>query len=339
MELVSRINVPDGDKTRRICLYHGDLTELPPDHAVDILLVSAFPNDYAPTPGSLIGALHQAGLSLSELSANKAADLRLTNGFWLSQRLDDRHGGLNVARVLCFEPGQLGSPPEVVSYLFRGLFPFLNEDDATIAMPLVAVGDQGWEVNEVLPPLLEAAVAWLGRGLPVQELKIVERSAHVLEPAKKVFDQFAASSPHIDQPDGEKAYDVFISYSIKDQPAAECFASALRARRPQAKIFDFRNSIDKGLSYQQEIDNAIERCRRIVAILSPDYFMSPECTEELMMARLRNKRADRGVLLPVYWRGLDGDLALWLRALNYSDCREEDTAKLADAARHEGPHA
>ena len=97
--------------------------------------------------------------------------------------------------------------------------------------------------------------------------------------------------------------------------------------------------IDKGLSYQQEIDNAIERCRRIVAILSPDYFMSPECTEELMMARLRNKRADRGVLLPVYWRGLDGDLALWLRALNYSDCREEDTAKLADAARHEGPHA
>ena len=342
MKLISKIDVRGGDEVRRIGLYHGDLTKQSPEHAVDILIVSAFPDDYTPTHGSLIGALDQGGLSISALSMNKAFDLRSTSGFWLSQPLRGQNGSLNIGRVLCFEPSIIGTPPDTVGELFRGLFPFLKDDhDAIIAMPLVAVGDQGWPPSAIVPPLLEAAVKWFGRGLPVRELKIVERSLERLEPLKREFDCFAdkflgfvGDSP-IDLSDDKKDYDVFVSYSSRDQVAADKFGHALRVQRPEIKIFDFRNSIAKGVSYQQVIDKAIESCRRIVAILSPDYFESPECVEEIMMSRLRNKRADGGVLLPIYWRDLGGDLSLWLQILNYSDCREADEARIAAAACHE----
>ena len=342
MKLISNIDVRDGDEVRRIGLYHGDLTKIPPEHAVDILIVSAFPDDYTPTDSSLIGALDKAGLSISTLSMNKAFDLRLTNGFWLSKPINARNGRLNIGRILCFEPTIIGKPPKIVGELFRGLFPFLKDNhDAIIAMPLVAVGDQGWAANEIIPPLLEAAVKWLGRGLPVRELKIVVRSPEMIDLLKKEFDRFAgnlsgfAGGSPADFPDGEKDYDVFISYCSKDQAVAEQFGRTLHMQRPITKIFDFRNSIDTGVSYQQEIDTAIESCRRIVAILSPEYFESPECTEEIMMSRLRNKRAGGGVLLPIYWRGLDEGLSLWLQILNYNDCREADVEKIATAACHE----
>ena len=342
MQLISNIDVRDGDKVRRIGLYHGDLTEIPPEHAVDILIVSAFPDDYTPTDSSLIGALDQVGLSISTLSRNKAFDLRLTSGFWLSRPLESRYYRLNIGRVLCFEPSIIGDPPGMVGKLFRGLFPFLTDDrDAIIAMPLVAVGDQGWAASKIIPPLLEAAVKWFGRGLPVQELKIVERSPESLERLRMEFDRFAgnydefADCSETDLSDDKRDYDLFISYSIKDQIAAEHFGRSLRAQRQETKLFDFRHSIDKVVSYQEEIDKAIENCRRIIAILSPDYFDSPECTEEMMISRLRNKRAGGGVLLPIYWRDLDGDLSLWLQILNYSDCREADAARIAAAARRE----
>ena len=268
--------------------------------------------------------------------------MRSTSGFWLSRQLEDQYSSLNIGRVLCFEPSTIGDPPDVVGRLFRGLYPFLSDDrDATIAMPLVAMGDQGWTAGDIIPPLLDAAVTWFGHGLPVQEIKIVERSREALERLRPVFDRLAGNYDQFvdrastDFPDDKREFDLFISYSSKDQIAAEQVGRSLLAQRPEAKLFDFRHSIDKGMSYQQEIDEAIERCRRVIAILSPDYFASPECMEEIMIARLRNKRCGGGVLLPIYWRDLDGDLSLWLQILNYSDCREADAAKIAAAVRYE----
>jgi hypothetical protein len=52
----------DGEE-HRIELYWGDLSYLPQEQAVDLLVVSAFPNDYIPTPSSLIGAASKRYLS------------------------------------------------------------------------------------------------------------------------------------------------------------------------------------------------------------------------------------------------------------------------------------
>ncbi len=63
MKLIDRITVRHGDKLHHIELRVGDLTDIPPEHALDALVVSAFPNDYSPTGSSLIGALHSRGAS------------------------------------------------------------------------------------------------------------------------------------------------------------------------------------------------------------------------------------------------------------------------------------
>jgi hypothetical protein len=45
MELLSRLEVPAGKKNGKIELLVGDLAAIPPEHAVDVLILSAFPDD------------------------------------------------------------------------------------------------------------------------------------------------------------------------------------------------------------------------------------------------------------------------------------------------------
>jgi hypothetical protein len=387
VERLREIAVTTPDGAARITLWHGDLTRLPPELGVDLLLVSAFPNSYQPRPGTLIGALDGAGVSVEHLARDKAADLRGTSGFWLSRPV----GALNIGRVLCFEHAPLGTPTATVGEIFRNLGPFLPDEGARIATALLASGNQAWPLETVLPALVGAASEWMSRGLEIRELMIVEIDRARAEACAAVIDRlqaarreaadpFGSTEPmapelrvrpsgplptpeppaanlHPDEFErllekdfragkarpapvpadpappppaevGDGPYDVFISYTSKDKPAVEALASAVRQVWPEARLFDYRHEIDPGLFWQRKIDEAIGNCGRIVALLSPEYFASPECTEEIMIARLRNKRAGGGVLLPIYWRSLQGDLELWLQIINYADCRESDAALL-----------
>jgi hypothetical protein len=109
-ELVEKIDIADDAVTRRIALYEGDLSSIPPEHHVDILVVSAFPDDYEPTPTSLIGALNRQGLSIGELARDKLHDLRKTCAFWISKPIDGPSARWNIGQIACFEPQMLGSP-------------------------------------------------------------------------------------------------------------------------------------------------------------------------------------------------------------------------------------
>ena len=57
MELLDEIVLQSATGPRTIELLLGDLAALPPEHAVGVLVVSAFPGNYLPTRFSLIGAL------------------------------------------------------------------------------------------------------------------------------------------------------------------------------------------------------------------------------------------------------------------------------------------
>jgi hypothetical protein len=332
-KLLEKIDISDGAIIRRIALYEGELAAIPSEHRADILIVSAFPNDYSPSATSLIGALGRNGLSISQLAAAKAHDLRPTSAFWISLPITGPAEVLNIGQVACFEPRVLGSPPTVVGNLFRGLFPFLDDrKNQVVVMPLLAAGDQGYAVETMLRSILDAAVHWLARGLPISELKIVERDPARASFLANIMADFASKLVIKKiKPIESQMFDVFLSFSAKDSEAADIANAELTKGNSTRRVFDYRLEIDKGKSWQAEIDRAISSSKAVIAILSPSYFESPECKEELMQARLRNKRSDRAILFPIYWLDWGKELDLWLQVLNLADCREGDPRKLTRA--------
>jgi hypothetical protein len=88
--------------------------------------------------------------------------------------------------------------------------------------------------------------------------------------------------------------------------------------------------IKSGHAWQDEIDRALENCRKVIAVYSSSYLQSKVCLEEFNMARLRHRESDRGVLLPIYLRTTN--LPLYMRSLHYLDCREGDIGRVREAA-------
>jgi hypothetical protein len=323
---------------RRISFWLGNPANVDRADSVDLIVVSAFPNDYLPTKWSIIGALHRKGLSVAALAQDKEIDLRETAGFWLSRPLSTQTSPVVAKRILCFEPAFLHDrPAAVVGNLFRGLFPFLSDrEEAKIAMAVIATGAQGEAPERMLRALVTAALEWMSRGLPIRELMIMEQESSRVERLAPLFAELKGMSQPKSDIASAPAYDVFLSFSSEDAPLVEFLRGALGRRSPNLRLFDYRATIDPGKAWQGEIDTAIERCRQVAAFLSPSYFRSAECKEEIGMARLRNKRQESIFLVPLYIRSLDNDqeLPLWLQAINYIDCREADAEKLVAAACH-----
>lgn len=334
MRLLDSLSVKQGPNTRHIELYHGDLSKIPPDEAVDLLVVSAFPNDYVPTWGSLIGALHRQGLSVYELAQHKAVDLRKAFSCWLSGDIGVLYERFGFRRVLCFEPLVRGAPAEVVGEIFQSLMPFAHGEPpiATVAMPLVASGDQGVAISEILSPLLEAATRWLALGLPIDRLKIVEYSQSKASELARGFAAF--KSGFAPDPIGSSprfAYHSFISYSHRNRDAVDYMVTELKRRKPDVRVFLDRQDIDTGHSWQQGIFDALDDCHTVVAVYSPPYLQSKVCKEEFNIALFRHRESKTGVLLPVYL--FSAELPTYMKLVQFLDCREGDHARLADACR------
>jgi len=330
VQQLDEILIATGAEPRRIGLYQGDLTAAAPGGHADLLLVSAFPDDYAPTVGSLIGGLHRAGLSVEQLAKDKAYDLRVNFGCWLSQPLSGLPAGLAFDRLLCFEPHHRGAPPEVVGDVFRSLAPFVfTEEIRSVASPLLSSGDMGEDDAVMLRETVRAAAQWMSKGLPVEALSIVvrpEKDTCALEEEFGLLKtELAPLAPEkvVDWP-----YDLFVSYAHQDQELVLRAVRDLTSTRPGIKIFLDQYELDHGAAWQQQIYDALAGCRRIAAFFSPAYLASKMCQEEYLMARIRH-REEEGVLFPLFL--FDAKLPLHYCDIQYRDCREGDSAKLRAA--------
>lgn len=337
MKLLDSITVYHGEEEKHIEICQGDLSYLTPAEAVDVLVVSAFPDDYVPTSTSLIGALYRRGVSVAALAENKAEDWRETLSCWLSQRIDPKPPGIEFDRILCFEPLTRGMPPEVVGDIFRCLTSVCNcaGPVKVIAMPLVATGDQQTPVAEMIEPLLDAAVHWMALGLQVERLKIVAYSeekadelAHHFALLKEDYKDFTL--PHADR----CTYDVFLSYAHLDAGEKQLVVEELRRLRPELKIFLDEQAIDVGAAWQQKVYEAIDDCRMFFAMLSPSYVHSKVCIEEFNIALYRRRETGEEIIFPIY---LDSEaprfrLPSYMGALvNFIDCRTRDVSKIRGA--------
>jgi hypothetical protein len=242
--LLDSIDISDGQTTRRIALYEGDLTAIPKEHFADILIVSAFADDYIPTRTSVIGALERSGLSVGQLATNKAHDLRATCAFWISNPIRGAAAKMNIGQIACFEPEVMGSPPTVVGDLFRGLFPFLDDrKNQVVAMSLLATGDQGWSSDLMFQSVLDAASHWLARGLAISELKIVERNADTAAELATTLAEFKLKLESSKlKPSQSRTFDVFLSFSSGDAKRQTVQGSNFKKETTQRK-FSISDSI------------------------------------------------------------------------------------------------
>lgn len=199
MELLSQIHIRRTQGDAVIQLLMGDLSAIPAAHAVDILVMSAFPGEYIALEGSLIDALDDRGLSMEVVAQEKEVDLRSQLNCWLSKPLSAAYQQkFNFKRILCFEPGdKIKEPEEVVGDIFRCINTFaFDEDKNGLAMPIIATGYQRIPMQKILPALLQAACFWLQNGLPVKSLKLVVHRQAQADEALPLFEKFKNEIEH-----------------------------------------------------------------------------------------------------------------------------------------------
>jgi len=398
VKLLHRLTIPaqgadDKLVERHIELYQGDLTAMPPEMAVDVLIVSTFPNHYATTnPRALVSALARMGVQVGQMAKDKEADLRSTYHCWLSRPIDP---ALNAPfrRLLVFEPPKRSNPAELVGDIFQALIPFIEGEPfvRSLALPLIAGGNQQATPEGMIPPLLEAASHWMRLGLPLDVIRLVEIDEGKVARMGELFADFMASpqagslpiaqfiapSPpetalprptsarkvveaedryadDLDQrmaepeealelegleleggeaatrlpaePAPSYAYDFFISYSRKNSDSAQFLYDELMRLRPQTRIFLDKKELEAGVAWQIELYEALDNCRQIIALLSPDYLLSKVCKEEYHIALMRHRQNDGGVLVPIYLH--EAKLPTYMRLYQFHDCREADRACL-----------
>jgi ADP-ribose pyrophosphatase YjhB (NUDIX family) len=333
LTLLDTLTISHQSQQRRIEIYHGDLAAMTPEDAVDVLVVSALPDNYLPTRSSLIGALHRRGVSVEALAQRKAEDMRPTLACWLSEPVAASDPGIQFKRVLCFEPRDKGDPSEVIGDIFQCLASLTGADSTvqSVAMPMLAGGVQGVSAVDMLIPLFEAATNWLEHGLPIERLKIVgysERSAAEIAGAfgvlKRQYERTQAARQ------SAYAYDLFVSYCWHDKEEVDLMVAELKRLRPGLRVFLDRLELRPGCAWQHEIFTALDQSRKVVTVYSPAYLASKVCREEYNMALFRH-REEGAVMLPVYLETVN--LPTYMKLIQYMDCRERDRARLEQACK------
>lgn len=334
MKLLDSITVHHGQTERHIELYHGDLTNMPSSHAVDVLVISAYPNNYRPTRGTMIEALMHKNISVRDLARNKAVDLRDSFSSWLSQDIKSDDEGIRFKQILCFEPKLRGEPPEVIGDIFQSLMPLVTGDQpiTSIAMSLIATGNQRVPLVDVLDPLLDAAVHWLALGIPVERIKIVEYNQLKAMEMKGAFSVLKRKYENLSLSiDSTYSHDIFISYSHDNDQEVAYFVDELKRLQPSIRLFYDRQNLDLGAAWQHEIYDALDDCNKVITFYSPTYLQSKVCKEEYNIALFRHRDSEDGILIPIYL--YTADLPSYMQLVQYIDCREAEERKLTQACK------
>jgi hypothetical protein len=142
----------------------------------------------------------------------------------------------------------------------------------------------------------------------------------------------AATAPPAAPQAGTDEYDYFISYAHKQTDVVNSFVDAIRKHNEGLRIFYDRTSIPPGGLWIKHISDAIQKARKVIVVITPDYCNSPVCWDEFQCAKLIEYNTRKPVIQTLY---LLSETALppMMGIYSYIDCREGDNKKLEEAIK------
>ncbi|XP_050404793.1 uncharacterized protein LOC126820737 [Patella vulgata] len=331
LKSLNKIVLPTRQGNCAVEFMCGDITKLPMEDKVDIVMVSAFPNDYSlGGKHTLISALyHNLDLCVATLSRKKDVDLRRNFSCWVSCPLPDH---LPYRRLVCFERiAHAGSIGEQISKIYRAFTPVFNNQDTTVITPLLATGNQGQPSRAVLEMMVNGACSWILAGLPLRHMKIVIYSKNVNEIYKRdaetveLFNKLKLKWEKIGK---QKAsfnvditkYDIYMSFSPNDQMLTNKVIKKLKQIQPKIKLYTDMIAFEKDDVWQEKIYEAMIKSKRIIVILSPAYIASEECLEQFNMALCCNRLKRKQIVAPFYIETIP-TLPSYILLVQYVECR------------------
>lgn len=176
MSLINIISVPTSSGIKTIEIHNDDLTKMTFD--VDVLVLSAYHQQYFPAPGTVIESLlNNTGISLLELSQNPILDLRSSLDCWVSNEIQDKP----FKHIVCIEGiktsiEKTGTGESAISNLFGtiALLQYKSIKAHSIALPVLGAGFQKNLIDSILPKLIEKAIDSLNTNTTLNTIYFVE---------------------------------------------------------------------------------------------------------------------------------------------------------------------
>jgi len=299
---------------KEIEVVNGLLQDL--NESADLLVCSAFKDNYVPTFSSMIGALYwDYGISVAELAQSPLINLR-DLGVWISHAVPD----FPFHHIACVEiKAHMGT--DVGMDAMRGLYETLffalkhcklrGIDVASVAMPVLGTGNQFIPLKTSLIPMISECVS---------ALKTIPELKRIL-----IFNPDARACACISEmlADGGLSYgerSAFISYSHRDAAVANMLANGLEANGIKPWI-DHR--MIRNPDYAEEIVKGISEAEAFLILVSSASMQSPDVLREVRNAGMFADR--RGLLIrPVLLERIayPPKFSYYLAGLDYTDLTE-----------------
>jgi hypothetical protein len=126
----------------------------------------------------------------------------------------------------------------------------------------------------------------------------------------------------------EENYDFFISYAHTHSELINTFVQHLKQKNSKLKIFYDKDSIPPGGLWIKQISDTIQKSKKVLVFLSPDYDKSPVCWDEFQCAKLLEYNRKKSVIQTIYLYKYENEMPLIMGIYSYLDCREGDREKL-----------
>jgi TIR domain len=126
-------------------------------------------------------------------------------------------------------------------------------------------------------------------------------------------------------------YDYFISYAHKHAAIVDLFVNNLTTANKNLQVFYDKSSIPPGGLWIKQISDAIQKAKKVLIFLSPEYSNSPVCWDEFQCAKLMEYNSKKQLIQSIYLYN-DAALPPIMGIYSWADCREGDKDKLQQMA-------